>query len=263
MSTVTSKLRNGSLAFLGVVIFSAAMLSGQGGAPAGQQPPAGPPPGGGRGPGRGPQQPMSFFVTSVGIGKGGDLGGVAGADAHCQALAAAAGRGTVTWHAYLSTQGPNAVNARDRIGNGPWYNARGQVIARSVADLHGDTIEQARIGNFIGVANSLDEKGQPVPNTFPGSEHDILTGSTLEGRAFTDTTRDYTCNNWTSSAEGTFPPGPMPDPPPQGQPSARVGHADKGNIVPSWNSSHNTPGCSVEKLRGIGGAGRLYCFAVN
>src|SRR6186713_1851995 len=113
-----------------------------------------PPPGSNPTPAR-----MTFFVTSVGLGRGGDLGGLAGADAHCQALAAAVGRGNVTWRAYLSTQGPNAVNARDRIGNGPWYNQRGQVIARSVAELHGDTLEQARIGNFIGQANSLDEKG--------------------------------------------------------------------------------------------------------
>ena len=124
--------------------------------------PGGPggPPAGGRGPGRGgPPPPMSFFVTSVGIGRGGNLGGLAGADAQCQSLAAAAGRGNVTWRAYLSTQGPNAVNARDRIGNGPWYNQRGQVIANSVAELHGDTLEQARIGNFIGAANALDENG--------------------------------------------------------------------------------------------------------
>ncbi len=223
----------------------------------------GPAPAGGQGRGRGPQQPMSFFVTSAGLGRGGDLGGLAGADAHCQALAAAAGRGNITWRAYLSTQGPNAVNARDRIGNGPWYNQRGQVIANSVAELHGDTLEQARIGNFVSVANSLDEKGQPVPNTFPGSEHDILTGSTLEGRAFTDSTRDYTCSNWTSSADGTLPEGQVPNPIPPGIPSARLGHSDKGNIVPSWNSSHSSRGCSQQSLVATGGGGRLYCFAVN
>jgi len=233
---------------------------------------------------------MSFFVTSVGLGRGGDLGGLGGADAQCQALATAAGRGNVTWHAYLSTQGPNAVNARDRIGNGPWYNAKGQLIAANVAELHGDTLEQARVGNFIGVANSLDEKGNPVPNTFPGSEHDMLTGSTIEGRAYTDNTRDYTCNNWTSSAAGTPPaargagagpgappaagaapaaapavvgrgaPGPLQPP---GVPSARVGHADKGNIVPSWNSSHSTNGCTQMNFVQVGGGGRFYCFAVN
>ena len=153
---------------------------------------------------------MSFFVTSVGVGRGGNLGGLAGADAHCQSLAAAVGRGNVTWRAYLSTQGPNAVNARDRIGNGPWYNQRGQVIARSVAELHGDTLEQARIGNFISLANSLDEKGQPVPSGFPGNEHDLLTGSTLDGRAYTDNTRDFTCSNWTSAADGSVPDGVVP-----------------------------------------------------
>ena len=202
---------------------------------------------------------MSFFVTSVGIGRGGNLGGLAGADAHCQSLAAAAGRGNVTWRAYLSTQGPNAVNARDRIGTGPWYNQRGQIIANSVAELHGDTLEQARIGNFISGANALDERGQPVP----GNEHDILTGSTLDGRAYTDNTRDSTCGNWTSAADGDVPAGVVPDPILPGVPSARLGHSDKGNIVPSWNSSHPSRGCSQASLVGTGGAGRLYCFATN
>jgi hypothetical protein len=200
---------------------------------------------------------MSFFVTSVGLGRGGNLGGLAGADAHCQALAAAVGRGNVTWRAYLSTQGPNAVNARDRIGTGPWYNQRGQVIAGSVAQLQGDTLDQARIGNFINVVNALDEKGQPVP----GNEHDILTGSMLDGRANTDPTRDYTCNNWTSAADGGLAAGIVPDPIPPGVPSARLGHSDKGNIVPSWNSSHPSRGCSQESLVATGGGGRLYCFA--
>jgi len=246
-----------------------------GGPPLGQQPanppvpPArqggpGGPPAGGRGPGRGgAPPPMSFFVTSVGIGRGGILGGLAGADAHCQSLAAAVGRGNATWHAYLSTQGPNAINARDRIGNGPWYNHRGQVIARSVAELHGDSLEQARIGNFIGAANSVDEKGQPVPSGFPGNEHDILIGSTLDGRAYTDNTRDSTCSNWTSAADGGVPDGVVPDPIPPGVPSARLGHCDKGNIVPSWNSSHPSRGCSQESLVATGGSGRLYCFATN
>lgn len=202
---------------------------------------------------------MSFFVTSVGIGRGGDLGGLAGADAHCQALATAAGRGNVTWRAYLSTQGPNAVNARDRIGNGPWYNQRGQVIAASVAELQGDTLDQARIGNFINGANAVDEKGEPVPRT----EHDILTGSMLDGRAYADNTRDFTCGNWTSAADGDVPQGVVPDPIPPGVPSARLGHADKGNIVPSWNSSHPSRGCSQASLVATGGAGRLYCFATN
>lgn len=206
---------------------------------------------------------MSFFVTSVGLGKGGDLGGLAGADAHCQALATAAGRGNVTWRAYLSTQGPNAVNARDRIGSGPWYNQRGQVIATSVADLHGDTLEQARVGNFLGITNSIDEKGQPVPSALPAMEHDILTGSTLEGRAYPGTTPDYTCNNWTSSADGPPPPAGQPPAPVPTGPSARLGHSDKGNFVPSWVSSHSSRGCSQPSLVATGGAGRLYCFAAN
>src|SRR4029453_16036006 len=109
-----------------------------------------------------PPQPMSFFITSVGKGDGANLGGIAGADAHCQALAAAAGRGAATWHAYLSTQGAGAVNARDRIGSGPWYNARGQRVAQNLAELHGDTIEQARIGNALGKQLSLTEKSTPV-----------------------------------------------------------------------------------------------------
>src|SRR5215468_11332772 len=147
-------------------------------------------------------QPMSFFVTSVGKGDGANLGGLAGADAHCQALAAAAGRGSATWHAYLSTQGANAVNARDRIGNGPWYNQRGQRIAMNVGELHGDTIEQARLGNALGKQLSLTEKGMIVngvgdmPNT-----HDILTGSQPDGRAYTDN-MDHTCSNYTSNGDG-------------------------------------------------------------
>jgi hypothetical protein len=229
-----------------------------------QQNPAGPGPvpptqGGPPGPGRGPQQPMSFFITSVGKGNGGDLGGLTGADAHCQALATSAGRGGVTWRAYLSTQGASAINARDRIGNGPWQNQRGQVIAQSVSALHGDTLEQARIGNFIGATHSLDEQGKTVGQ----SEHDILTGSMLDGRAFNDNDRDYTCSNWTSSAHVEVAPGRVPDPPPTNTPSARVGHSDKGNFVPSWNSSHSTAGCSQKNVVQTGGAGRFYCFAVN
>lgn len=245
-------------AALAIVILSSLLVGSVGVGPEQAAPPAG-----GQGPGRGPQQPMSFFVTSAGLGRGGNLGGLAGADAHCQALATGVGRGNVTWRAYLSTQGPNAVNARDRIGNGPWYNQRGQIIAASVAQLHGDTLDQARIGNFISIANSLDERGQPVPSAFPGSEHDILTGSTLEGRAYRDTTSDYTCNNWTSSSDGTLPQGPVPDPIPPGIPSARLGHSDKGNIVPSWNSSHSSRGCSQQSLVATGGSGRFYCFAAN
>jgi hypothetical protein len=207
------------------------------------------PPGGGRGPAA-PPQPMSFFVTNVGKGDGANYGGLAGADAYCQSLGAAAGRGAATWHAYLSTQGPGAVNARDRIGNGPWYNARGGRIGMAVADLHGDTIEQARIGNPLGKQISLTDKNTIVngvgdmPNT-----HDILTGSLPDGRAYTDG-MDHTCTNYTSNADG------------RGQ--VQLGHSDKqGGNNSSWNSSHASRGCSQPNLVATGGAGLLYCFAVN
>src|SRR2546422_10015741 len=197
---------------------------------------------------KGAQQPMSFFVTSVGKGDGANYGGLAGADAYCQTMAAAAGRGSSTWHAYLSTQGAGAVNARDRIGNGPWYNARGQRVAMNVGELHGDTIDQARIGNALGKQFSLTEKQGIVngvgdmPNT-----HDILTGSQPDGRAYTDG-MDHTCNNWTSNDMGV----------------AQLGHADKqGGGNGSWNSSHPSRGCSQANLVATGGAGLLYCFAVN
>ncbi len=250
-----SRNRRRVLALAFPVLLASVMVLAQ------QNPPPGPgAPAGAAGRGRGgPPPPMSFFVTSAGSGNGGNLGGLAGADARCQMLATAAGRGGVTWHAYLSTQGPNAVNARDRIGAGPWYNQRGQVIAANVSELHGDTLDQARIGNFISGTNSLDEKGQPVP----GNEHDILTGSTLDGRAYTDSSHDYTCSNWSSNTHVDAPPGRVPDPPPPNTPSARVGHADKGNIVPSWNSSHPTPGCSQMNFAAVGGGGRLFCFAIN
>src|SRR5215471_1195460 len=146
-----------------------------------------------------PPQPMSFFVTSVGKGDGANYGGLAGADAYCQTLAAAAGRGDVKWVAYLSTQGAGAVNARDRIGPGPWFNAKGQQIAASVAELHGDTLEQARTGNRIQKTTALSEKGDPVNGVGDSpNQHDILTGSTPDGRAFTDAS-DHTCGNYTSN----------------------------------------------------------------
>lgn len=198
--------------------------------------------------GKAPQQPMSFFVTSVGSGKGADLGGLAGADQHCQTLAAAAGAGNKTWHAYLSTQGPNAVNARDRIGQGPWYNSRGAVVAKNLADLHGDTLEFARIGNNLTKATVFTEKNEAIkgfgdtPN-----QHDILTGSTPDGKAYTDNA-DHTCKNWTSSSDGT----------------AQLGHFDRtGGGNTSWNSTHASRGCSQENLVSTGGAGYLYCFAIN
>jgi hypothetical protein len=227
---------NGLLAALTLLIGAIAVIGAQ--APAaqrGQQPPA---------------QPMSFFVTSAGKGDGANYGGLAGADAYCQSLAAAAGRGSATWHAYLSTQGTPAVNARDRIGVGPWYNARGQRIGVNVAELHGDTIDQGRLGNALGKQFSLTEKNTIVngvgdtPNT-----HDILTGSQPDGRAYSDG-MDHTCNNYTSNADGRG--------------SVQLGHSDKqGGNNSSWNSSHGSRGCSQPNLVSTGGAGLLYCFAVN
>jgi hypothetical protein len=194
------------------------------------------------------QANMSFFVTSVGLGKGADLGGLAGADAHCQALAAKVGAGTKTWHAYLSTQGDNAVNARERIGKGPWMNAKGVVVAKDVAELHAT--------NNLSKTTVLTENGDlnngrgDSPN-----RHDILTGSTSDGKAFPPG-EDRTCKNWTSSTQG----------------AAMLGHADRMGLgdddaSKSWNSSHpsrgNDGGCSQADLRSTGGDGLLYCFAVN
>jgi hypothetical protein len=195
-----------------------------------------------------PQQPMSFFVTSVGRGDGANLGGIAGADAHCQALAAAAGRGGATWHAYLSTQGSGAVNARDRIGSGPWYNARGQRVAQNLGELHGDAIEQARLGNALGKQFSLTEKGTVVNGVGDTpNQHDILTGTQPDGRGYADG-GDHTCNNWTGNGAGT----------------AQLGHSDKqGGGNSSWNSAHPSRGCSQPNLVSTGGAGLIYCFAVT
>lgn len=192
------------------------------------------------------KQPMTFFITSVGLGKGANLGGLAGADAHCQALAKAAGAGDRTWRAYLSTQGANAVSARDRIGKGPWHNVKGQSIARELEHLHGDTLDLARMGNTLTRVTALNEKGEPVKGAGDKpNEHDILTGSQLDGRAFTDSA-DHTCNNWTSESTGT----------------AQVGHHDRtGGPGTSWNSVHASKGCSQENLVGTGGAGLFYCFS--
>jgi hypothetical protein len=196
-----------------------------------------------------PQQPMGFFITSVGKGDGANLGGLAGADQHCQQLAQAAGAGSRTWHAYLSAApaaGQPAVNARDRIGNGPWYNARGALIAWNVADLHGDV---HRDRNSINKEFALNEKGQPVngrgdtPN-----QHDILTGSDSHGRAVLGSAANTTCNNWMSNAAG----------------SAMVGHHDRaGGGNSSWNAAHASRSCSQNDLVATGGAGLFYCFAVN
>jgi hypothetical protein len=187
---------------------------------------------------------LSFFVTSVGSGKGADLGGIEGADRHCQTLAQAAGAGTKTWRAYLSTSGANAVNARDRIGRGPWKNAKGQDIAKDVEDLHGPN-------NAITKQTALTEKGEMVKGRGDQpNEHDILTGSTPEGRAIAS--GDMTCRNWTSSTEG----------------AAMTGHHDRIGLneeppAKSWNSSHPSRGCSQDNLKGTGGAGYFYCFAAN
>ena len=192
--------------------------------------------------------PMSFFVTSTAKGDGANYGGLAGAVAHCQALATAAGRGGATWHAYMSTQGPGAVNARDRIGAGPWVNAQGRQVAANVAELHGDTIEPARLGNRIQKTSAINEKGGLVNGVgdMP-NQHDILTGSTPDGRAF-PAGEDRTCNNYTSNSTG----------------SVMRGHHDRlGGPNASWNAVHPSKGCSQQNLVSTGGAGLLYCFAVN
>jgi len=229
----------------GFSVFAAVAAIAAGAHMAAQNPPAG-----GRG-AAAPPQPMGFFVTSVGVGDGANLGGLAGADAHCQKLAAAAGS-TRTWHAYLSTQGPNAVNARDRIGSGPWYNStgRGAPIAKDVGDLHGDTIEQARLGNNLSRSTVLTEKGMTIKGVGDTpNEHDMLTGSQPDGRAYTDSS-DHTCSNWTSNADGRG--------------VAQLGHFDRtGGGNTSWNSAHPSRGCSQPNLVSTGGAGYFYCFAIN
>lgn len=200
-----------------------------------------------------PKPPLSFFVTSVGSGKGADLGGLSGADAHCQKLATAVGAGNKTWRAYLSTQaadGKPAVNARDRIGKGPWHNAAGAVIANDVAHLHGDNLEQARLGNNLSLRTVLTEKNEPINGGFTRpNQHDILTGSQADGTAY-PAGEDKTCRNFTSSADGAG--------------SARVGHFDRtGGGSTSWNSVHDSRGCSQANLEATGGAGFFYCFAAN
>ena len=197
-----------------------------------------------------PQSPnMTFFVTSVGPGQGANLGGLEGADRYCQQMAARAGAGNKTWRAYLSTQGNGAVNARDRIGNGPWQNAKGVVVATSLDDLHS-------ANNKLNKQNNLSEKGEVIngrgdtPN-----KHDILTGSTTDGKAF-PADKDMTCKNYTSSTQG----------------SVMLGHNDRQGLddsaaAKSWNSSHPSRGpdggCSQNDLKSTGGDGLLYCFAVN
>src|SRR5687767_2676802 len=183
------------------------------------------------------QNKMSFFVTSVGSGMGGNLGGLAGADKHCQALAAKAGAGNRSWRAYLSTTGAGGVNARDRIGSGPWYNAKGQLIASSVAELHSDKAN-------ITADTALDEQGRQINPQGAPNRHDIMTGSTADGRA-----GEMTCQNWTSSSSDQ---------------SAMLGHHDRltfGKPGSPWNAAHASKGCSQENLVATGGAGLIYCFA--
>lgn len=199
---------------------------------------------------------MSFFVTSAGPGDGANLGGIQKADAHCQKLATSAGAGDRTWAAYLSTQGQNAVNARDRIGSGPWHNAKGELIAEDLDYLHQDDVN-------IDHMTALDEHGKKVPYVhfddhgvaIPPPEqpepvkHDILTGSQADGTAFS-AGEDRTCNNWTSNADG----------------SAMLGHHDRRSLRPgvsSWNSVHPSRGCSQDNLAATGGAGLFYCFATD
>ena len=196
---------------------------------------------------------MTFFITSVGPGNGANLGGLDGADKHCQALATAAGAGKHTWRAYLSTQGaalgdPAAIHARDRIGKGPWHNAKGVLIAKDVEDLHAD-------GARVNKDNALDEKGQPVNGrTEKPNRHDILTGSRPDGTAFPPSPpfADMTCGNWTKGGD---------------EGSAMTGHHDRAGPVAaawatSWNSAHpSRNGCSQTALQSTGGDGLFYCFA--
>jgi hypothetical protein len=225
-----------------------------------QQPPAAQAPAGGRGAPQ-PAGPASFFITSVGKGDGANYGGLAGADAYCAQMAQSGGIPTPpgrTWRAYLSATaaaGQPAVNARDRIGAGPWYNKNGALVANNVADLHGD-VERDR--NTINKNFALSEKGTPVNGVgdMP-NQHDILTGSDSHGRARAGTD-DTTCSNYTSNASP--PPGT-----PRGQgPGVWLGHHDRiGGGNSSWNATHKSAGCSQANLVATGGAGLLYCFAAN
>jgi len=196
----------------------------------------------------GSDEPMGFFITSVGMGNGADLGGLEGADNHCQTLAAEVGAGDRIWRAYLSTQatgGQTAENARDRIGEGPWHNANGLLIASSVDNLHYDNAN-------IRYEYALNERGETVNSGGMGdspNQHDVLTGTQMDGTAFPPG-EDRTCNNWTSSAEG----------------SAFLGHHDRfTRTTPggSWNAAHASAGCSQASLEQTGGAGLFYCFAAN
>jgi hypothetical protein len=182
------------------------------------------------------ENPMTFFITSDGLGDGANLGGLAGADAHCQMLADGAGEGGRTWQAYLSTQGSDAVNARDRIGAGPWHNAAGSLIGNNADELHG-------FNHRFSAMAVLDQQGRRIPGSgFAPNRHDILTGSTVEGMAY-QADEDMTCNNWTSGTDG----------------KARIGHHDRAN----WLSAHDSRGCTQDQLRSSGGDGLFYCFAID
>ena len=184
-----------------------------------------------------PAGPMSFFLTSAGSGNGGNLGGLKGADAICQTLAEGVGSGNLTWRAYLSTQGDKAVNARDRIGSGPWFNAKGNRIAADVNELHS-------VLNRISAFTAVDERGRTIPGSgYAPNRHDILTGSKADGTAYS-AGEDMTCSNWTSSSDNG---------------KARLGHHDYA----AWNSAHDSRGCSQAALISTGGDGLFYCFAVQ
>lgn len=186
------------------------------------------------------QQPtgrLSFFLTSAGSGSGGDLGGLEGGDAICKGLAESVDSGDLIWRAYLSTQGDDGVNARDRIGSGPWFNAKGNRIAANVDELHS-------VMNRVSAFTAVDERGRTIPGSgYAPNRHDILTGSQIDGTAYSDS-EDMTCNNWTSSTDDG---------------KARVGHHDYA----AWNSAHNSRGCSQAALISSGGDGLFYCFAVQ
>jgi len=181
--------------------------------------------------------PMSFFLTSAGSGNGGDLGGLAGADAICKNLAESVDHGDLNWRAYLSTQGDDAVNARDRIGPGPWFNANGARISADVDELHS-------VLNRVSAFTAIDQRGRTIPGSgYAPNRHDILTGSQADGTAY-PTGEDMSCKNWTSSSDDG---------------KARVGHHDYA----AWNSAHNSRGCSQAALISSGGDGLFYCFAVQ
>jgi hypothetical protein len=232
MRGVHEKGRRGLAAIAGALLATVAMVATPGQET--QKPPATVAMGGAK-------SVTRFFVTSRGLGRGGDLGGLAGADAHCQALAKAEGSGDHTWRAYLSASagsGEPAVHARDRIGKGPWYNAQGELVAANLQELHGGR-------GAINRDEAVTERGDPVP----ASQHDILTGSHADGTAF-DASDDRTCRNWTSAREGR----------------AQVGHHDGMGREPgarSWNSAHASRGCSPEALKATQGAGLFYCFAID